>query len=615
MSNNILPNPESRVEQYLANLTDGTTEIPKEPESRIEQYLDYLAKNGGAGVNYGTAPAAAAGMALVVKTIVDGKVTEWEFGDAGGLKIHICTSSEYGQVSREPVISSPDEKTLYLVPSENGSSPDLFVEWAYVNNNWEMFGSASIGNDYVTPQMYGAIGNGIADDTNALQAAFDSGKNVRIPEGTYLTSGVTISRYMRVFVEGATIKASTLYQDYVISISNKVDIFGQLVINGDVKAFNGLIISNANGSHYGYIDTQYCLAWGVNIVSGGHQIFDYIHTVNCGRSIDVTVSCLSQYVLNIDSELTDLNIALLSSEYFSPSYLYDKSNFSSTFPGVYFKRLMEFDAENMQFKTGSLAADRVDSNYVSKAAAVCFGGGVHLGRSLAKKKKIGILDTRMGGAGIGISANYGHSVDNFYSQSDTIPVCVYYICFGNHYGSVTFEGSKCGYNFISYQYDYSIISVRSTGYGKPYTAKESISLTNGASFRMVPSLSQAVAMRAIPYVYHVPAALTLYDSDSDTVIIKSASNVILRRTDLFAGTSDVVPWGAKILYFLHSTTSGDITISLHQTLIDDGYSITNGTNGQLVFTKPSAQFKVIVALVNKVFTMYIETLTPVTASS
>lgn len=34
-----LPNPESRVEQYLANLTDGTTEIPKEPESRIEQLI------------------------------------------------------------------------------------------------------------------------------------------------------------------------------------------------------------------------------------------------------------------------------------------------------------------------------------------------------------------------------------------------------------------------------------------------------------------------------------------------------------------------------------------------------------------------------------------------
>lgn len=142
MSNNNLPNPESRVEQYLANLTDGTTEIPKEPESRIEQYLDYLTKNGT--VNYGTAPAAAAGMALVAKTIVDGKVTEWEFGDAGGLKIHICTSSEYGLTSRQPTISDPDEKTLYLVPAEDGTSPDLFVEWAYVNNNWEMFGSASI---------------------------------------------------------------------------------------------------------------------------------------------------------------------------------------------------------------------------------------------------------------------------------------------------------------------------------------------------------------------------------------------------------------------------------------------------------------------------------------
>lgn len=163
-----LPNPESRVEQYLANLTDGTTEIPKEPESRIEQYLDYLAKNGGAGVNYGTAPAAAVGMALVAKTIVDGKVTEWEFGDAGGLKIHICTSSEYGQVSREPVISSPDEKTLYLVPAENGSSPDLFVEWAYVNNNWEMFGSASIDlSGFLTGVSVGGtaatVNNGVAN--------------------------------------------------------------------------------------------------------------------------------------------------------------------------------------------------------------------------------------------------------------------------------------------------------------------------------------------------------------------------------------------------------------------------------------------------------------------
>jgi hypothetical protein len=32
---------------------------------------------------------------------------------------------------------------------------------------------------------YGAKGDGIADDTRALQAALDTGRNITIPEGTY----------------------------------------------------------------------------------------------------------------------------------------------------------------------------------------------------------------------------------------------------------------------------------------------------------------------------------------------------------------------------------------------------------------------------------------------
>lgn len=40
--------------------------------------------------------------------------------------------------------------------------------------------------DYVTPQLYGAIGDGTHDDTSALQAALDSGKTLFFPRGTYL---------------------------------------------------------------------------------------------------------------------------------------------------------------------------------------------------------------------------------------------------------------------------------------------------------------------------------------------------------------------------------------------------------------------------------------------
>lgn len=41
---------------------------------------------------------------------------------------------------------------------------------------------------YVTPQMFGAKGDGVTDDTAAIQAAIDSGKQVHLPKGTYATT-------------------------------------------------------------------------------------------------------------------------------------------------------------------------------------------------------------------------------------------------------------------------------------------------------------------------------------------------------------------------------------------------------------------------------------------
>ena len=63
---------------------------------------------------------------------------------ATDMEIHICSASEYDAETRIPTITSPDDKTFYLVPTEDGTSPDLFTEWVYVNGAWEMFGSAKI---------------------------------------------------------------------------------------------------------------------------------------------------------------------------------------------------------------------------------------------------------------------------------------------------------------------------------------------------------------------------------------------------------------------------------------------------------------------------------------
>ena len=60
------------------------------------------------------------------------------------MEIHICSITEYDNETRVPTIVSPDSSTFYLVPTEDGTSPDLFTEWVYVNGAWEMFGSAKI---------------------------------------------------------------------------------------------------------------------------------------------------------------------------------------------------------------------------------------------------------------------------------------------------------------------------------------------------------------------------------------------------------------------------------------------------------------------------------------
>ena len=81
--------------------------------------------------------------------------------------MHICSSSEYGAESRIPVISEPDEKTIYLVPASYQPSNNMFTEWVYVNNTWEIFGSVAVDlSGYLTDvQINGAsiVTDGVAE--------------------------------------------------------------------------------------------------------------------------------------------------------------------------------------------------------------------------------------------------------------------------------------------------------------------------------------------------------------------------------------------------------------------------------------------------------------------
>lgn len=67
--------------------------------------------------------------------------SESDSNNTNGLSLYICTSSEIS--NGKPNIALPSEGTLYLVPSGN-TTGNLYNEYVYVNNNWELFGGASI---------------------------------------------------------------------------------------------------------------------------------------------------------------------------------------------------------------------------------------------------------------------------------------------------------------------------------------------------------------------------------------------------------------------------------------------------------------------------------------
>ena len=94
---------------------------------------------------------------------------------------------------------------------------------------------------------FGAVGDGITDDTTAIQAALNVGGSIYLPKGTYLvTSRLTISNSTTLFGAGmgvSVIKVKSTFSDpsnfviYVASTSNLK--FDSLTVDGNLPANNG----------------------------------------------------------------------------------------------------------------------------------------------------------------------------------------------------------------------------------------------------------------------------------------------------------------------------------------------------------------------------------------
>lgn len=87
------------------------------------------------------------------------------------MKIHICAQGEYNSETGVPTIQNPDTQTFYLVPG--GENNNLFIEWVYVNNAWERFGSADVEVPVQDVQVNGVsvLSDGVANVPVATDSA------------------------------------------------------------------------------------------------------------------------------------------------------------------------------------------------------------------------------------------------------------------------------------------------------------------------------------------------------------------------------------------------------------------------------------------------------------
>ena len=86
-----------------------------------------------------------------------------------GLELHVCTAAEVQ--NGKPNVDTPLESTLYLVPS-GAESGNLYDEYVYVNEQWELFGGARVSLDGYATESWVQQQNYLTSVPHASSSAY-----------------------------------------------------------------------------------------------------------------------------------------------------------------------------------------------------------------------------------------------------------------------------------------------------------------------------------------------------------------------------------------------------------------------------------------------------------
>ena len=203
---------------------------------------------------------------------------------SSSLGIQILGSNDYDSETGVPDISEPLENIFYLVPS-NDDSNNMYNEWVYVNNNWELFGSS--GNIDISNKVDKIEGKGLS--TNDYTTA-EKNKLENIEAGAQVNTltGVkgnseTEYRVGNVNITKANIGLGNV--DNTSDLNKPVSLLQQQAI--DAVATKTVEITNTDVIITGVANTRYVCGTlsTLNFIPPAEGIVDIIFTSGSSKTI------------------------------------------------------------------------------------------------------------------------------------------------------------------------------------------------------------------------------------------------------------------------------------------------------------------------------------------
>lgn len=233
-------------------------------------------------------------------------------GNVGTLPVHICSGSEYDHTTGVPTIQDPVRDAFYLVPSDDPQTSDMFREWIYTDDHWEVFGGAKVDlSGYVKNTDYATTGKG-----GVVKVSSTNGLYIDSSTGNIRTSPATTT----------TIKTGTHnYQPIVPNYQHASVFYGLAKAAGDTTQSRS---SNAVGTYTANAKSQ--IAQMLDVIprstiaseyntSTTYDVGDYVTRLGplyrCTTAITTPESWDSTHwtLVTVSSELENLGITVDSS--------------------------------------------------------------------------------------------------------------------------------------------------------------------------------------------------------------------------------------------------------------------------------------------------------------